>query len=221
MRISNTMKFDQLYEKIYRQIVLEAGDELPAMPEQGDDQGGGLDLPDLSELEGDQETGADGSQEAKPEEYELAKLAIKTLEVAAGLRLNPAVYDAFEQGKDIYGIVNYIERQVSHKSGIKEYDNPKFYEALGIRNLKGMNIGQKMKFFQNSSLPAELQLDGQRRNGWIRIIINAARYGYRDFVIDFVEDKMNNLELESLYQQLAVDMSADTRGSDYDIPDKL
>lgn len=217
MTLSILMKFDKLLEALNRRIFLEE-DEQSLPPNNADS---GLNLPDLSELEGDNANASDGTQEARPEEYELAKLAIKTLEAAAGLHLNPKVFDDFEKGHALGGILNYVEKKVNEKAGIKSYDNPKFYEALGIKNLEGMNIGQKMQFFRHSSLPAELQLDGQRRHGWARIILNAARYGYRDFVIDFVESKINNLELESLYQQLAIDLTADARGSDYDIPDKI
>lgn len=213
------MLFEEQYKKLLNKYIIEAGENPDGGMGEGPDEGG-LNLPDLSELEGDAGE-QDSTQEAKPEEYELAKLAIKTLEASGGLHLNPQIFTNFEKGGNHYEILNYVEKQVHNISGIRDYDNPKFYEALGIKNLKGMTIGQKMKFFQHSSLPAELQLDGQRRQGWIRIILNAARYGYRDFVIDFAENKVNNLELESLYQQLAVDLSFDARGSDYDIQQKI
>lgn len=212
--------FESTYRKLYNKLVLEADEPMEPGMEGGPDEGG-LNLPSLSELEGDSGTQNNTANEAKPEEYELAKLAIKTLEAAGGLHLNPKIYNDFEEGRNVTGVLTYIEKKVNEQSGSKEYDNPKFYEALGIRNLKGMTIGEKMKFFKNSSLPAELQLDGQRRTGWARIIVNAARYGYRDFAIDFIEQKINNLELESLYQQLAVDLSFDARGSDYDIQQKI
>jgi len=209
--------FEKTYLELYNKFILEAEEPMPMDDGESDEEG--LNLPSLSELEGEPKENA--GMDAKPEEYELAKLAIKSLETAGGVKINPKIYDDFEEGKNMLSILNYIEKKVNEKDNSTSYDNPKFYDFLGIKNLKGMSIGQKIMFFKNSSLPPELQLDGQRRNGWARIIINAVRHGYRDFAIDFVEQKMNNLELESLYQQLSVDLTFDTRGSDHDIQQKI
>ena len=73
--------FEKTYQNLYKKLVLEAG-EAPDMPPPDEGGEGGLNLPALSELEGDSGN-QDTSQEAKPEEYELAKLAIKTLESVA------------------------------------------------------------------------------------------------------------------------------------------
>lgn len=207
-----------IFEKTYLRLLMEAGE--PPETDGAQPPSPDLNLPELSELEGDAPN-QDAGGEAKPEEYELAKLAIKTLEAAGGIRLNPKIFDDFESGGNIYAILNYVEKAVNSKSGSDEFDSDKLYQKLEIPEMKGMSIGQKMHYYQRGSVPSELQLDAQRRKGWVRIILNAARHGYRDFMIDFEVNRMTGLELESLYQQLAIDLSFDTRGSDYDVPDKI
>jgi len=151
-----------------------------------------------------------------PEELELAKLAIRALYFNTdsknvhqfSLKVNDnripfeEIPDYFEETKKWQPIIAFVEYVMDKFEGFSS----KWTEAPKI---KGKNIIDKIKYF-NNSVSQEERLDNGKRLYWVRIILNCLLHGKPTENLQISD--VNEENIKEVFDMLKMHYGFDTRG---------
>lgn len=148
-----------------------------------------------------------------PQEFELARMAIKAL-FAKAEDFNPKIYDDFEEGESSpTAILNYVESKLGVnreidiviEDAIKEIADERGFD-YSPETLRNKRLTDKLAYFnQNFEGFQDAKLEF-----WTRIILNALRYKGNDY--NLVADDLNPDSIDTIFDKLKSDFNYDTRG---------
>jgi hypothetical protein len=196
-----------LFDRYIKKFIMEAEEPPQEEPEVPENENGELPPEDLGgELAPEKPT--------FPEELELAKLALKSLNFNAQsknvhtLKMKidgreipfERISDYFEKTKDIVPILGFVEWAINRYEG---------GSSKWIRS-KTSSIIQTIKKL-NSELPEEQLLDPNRRMEWTRIILNCLLRG--DAKVSLNISEINEKTIGEIFDSLTQTFGSDSRGT--------
>lgn len=215
------MDFLPLFNESYRKTMLRLLSEAPQKPEtaEGEDDAEDVvpeegDAPPGGDIGGDSPIGggmgdgpmggADGQPPVQPtkpvsrEEFFLAQLALKALRIdPSTVGIDPKVYDAFEDGKDLYTILKYIDRKVNKVDLMTAKDEMSVVDKL--RHLRKVS-------HKNKRLPVD------RLHEWVKIILNVIKNPSDNDTL--LGTEVTNENVGQIFDRLRNDYGFNVKGMD-------
>lgn len=213
------------FDNILISYILEA-DGPPSPPSSPDSSGSSPNEPgatqtpppgqDPSKEENNPEEQDDGEEITSPEEFELAKLAIQALFFdtrSVKTKINPKIYDDFENKRNIIPILTHVEHVINKNQsdeGFRIKDKlDSISHSSNTPDIKHKSIADKIKYFSKNQ--SENSLDQGKRIFWVRIILNALKFKSNNY--NLLEDDITPESIKVIFNKLKYDFNDDTRGT--------